>query len=728
MLDQIPPEIISQIAFHLVISPSLPSSSSSTSFPLTSIPPLNLLLASRNIHDAIAPSNNPRLYGRLFRALFDTDAAERRMRLVPSSSLVTLPVANLPDADQDEDHLISGGPLSVGNQIQIRTQSQAVQRRKKKKTKYGSNSEGGLQVQIRAQDLTSELRRRIRTLARLRDMIQRRDISELKDDDLWTVYFMLIENDGKNTEYLVGPKAIAHLPTFLDLYHEQHLLSAAVEPGYPSETVGRSLAMWIAWLVGGAGPADETPEQREERMFVLRPYVFAAQQYQLYFAPWVLPDLPLQAPIEESDSSNPFIADLSPKSRLITVQHYGRDLEICPPFLAHAAILRFFYRRPGDDLDDEIMDVAPPILSMLQNQGQGFDFTNGVRVNDLMDGMIPGTQGLLPSRPSTRPPTRPASPSSTQHFLLSNSAIHDRDYQRLRRCYDPSITKGLRPPAWRGSWDGCWEGTFSFFDFDAFREMLAGHARALYEGPYGEQAQVWRLKETYVRRKGWTRPINLDEESESESGSEDEDEGEDAGQVEIDGEMEDGDLAKSNSDMQVDEATYLAYTRLPPRRRARLRRGKSKSGLPLSGPMVNAGFPPSEPPNTYANLASAAAEAETLAETIKQQIDAIEGYEVVPEDELDEMLSLEDGGEEAGLEMLLTGTGHSAWGKFILKGRVRGWDGMASLVKEYAPDSRGKWIYRGYVLAGDIFVGRWRDTYTPETFVGYEGTFILNRR
>lgn len=44
------------------------------------------------------------------------------------------------------------------------------------------------------------------------------------------------------------------------------------------------------------------------------------------------------------------------------------------------------------------------------------------------------------------------------------------------------------------------------------------------------------------------------------------------------------------------------------------------------------------------------------------------------------------------------------------------------------PDSRGKWIYRGYVTAGDVLVGRWRDTFTPEEFIGYEGTFFLNRR
>jgi len=55
--------------------------------------------------------------------------------------------------------------------------------------------------------------------------------------------------------------------------------------------------------------------------------------------------------------------------------------------------------------------------------------------------------------------------------------------------------------------------------------------------------------------------------------------------------------------------------------------------------------------------------------------------------------------------------GHSAWGQFNLKGRVRAWDGMFTIIKEYTPDSRGRWIYRGYRI-GDSLVGRWRDTHT----------------
>nr|XP_019008842.1 uncharacterized protein I206_06526 [Kwoniella pini CBS 10737]OCF47623.1 hypothetical protein I206_06526 [Kwoniella pini CBS 10737] len=649
MLDQIPSEIISQISFHL----SLSSYNSNSFNKFEDIPPINLLLSCKTINEAINPNSNSRLYGKLFKLLFDINAPERRFR----------------------------------DSSQISNDKKVKKLRPRKRRKVNEDDK------LKAKELTKELKKRIRCLLRLREMINSKDVSDIEDNDLWTIYFMLIENDGKNLVHLIGPQATVHLPALLELYHEQHFLAAAVEPGYPAETVGRSLAMWIAWLVGGSGPPDETPEQREERMFVLRPYVFAAQQYHLYFAPWTLPDLPLTKPLPPSDSSNPFVADLTPRSRSVTVEHFGRQLSVCPPFLAHAAILRFFYRKPGEDFDgdsdNELDMVTPPFMTMHTAQ---------------VDGIMPGTEGIVPSNSTSRAPTRPGSPvpiEKQQQYLLGNSKIHDLDFARLKACHDPLSSKGLKSPKWKGSWDGCWEGTFSFFDFDAFREMLAGHARALYEGPYGEQAQVWRMKETYVRKIGWVKkpdsPYSPHQSSDDDYYTDNE---EKENKEEEEGEEE-------------EEEEII----------------KDKEGLPLNGPKVNAGFPLSEPPNTFANLASEIAEAETLKQTIKQQIQAIKGYEIVPLEELDEMLNLSDEDqEESGLEMLLSGTGHSAWGKFILKGRVRSWDGMASLVKEYAPDSRGKWIYRGYVLAGDIFVGRWRDTYTPENFVGYEGTFFLNRR
>ena len=66
----------------------------------------------------------------------------------------------------------------------------------------------------------------------------------------------------------------------------------------------------------------------------------------------------------------------------------------------------------------------------------------------------------------------------------------------------------------------------------------------------------------------------------------------------------------------------------------------------------------------------------------------------------------------------------------MLKGRVRAYDGLFSITKEYESDSigresRGRWLYRGYNVGGNL-VGRWRDTHTPQDLNGYEGTFLVS--
>ncbi|KAK4685588.1 hypothetical protein P7C73_g4567, partial [Tremellales sp. Uapishka_1] len=585
MLETIPPEVLSHIALHLVIA--------------TKTPPTDLLCVSKTIHAILSPSANPRLYARVFRHHFDVAAAERRL-----------------------------GDLT-------------------------------------ARELTVELRRRVTSLDRLKRLVSERNVGTVSEGDLWVVFLMLIEN-GESLRRGKGADVRweKHSPSARDRHPAVLCAVPRTEPagrghrGRVSERDGPAGAGNVdrrsrADEEAVAGKQHETAEERDERLFVLRPYVFAAQQYELYFAPWTLPDLPLVLTtprIETADEvDNPFLADLAPRSRLVSLQVYGRQIAMAPPMLSHAAILSFFIKTA------HVSETSPAVA-------------------------------LLP--PTGGPPTTPPADvdeddnelTKTHKMDITDSRFHDRDFERMRACYDPSLCRGMKPAAWRKSWDGYWEGNFSFFDYDAFREMLAGHMSALYEGPFGEQAQVWKLKETYVRKKkpkAATTPL-------------------------------------LTPDSETDVPSLVPQP--------------EPKGLPLTGPSTNAGFPTDQLPAPSAGMPSAAAEAATMRETIRQQVDSIEGYEIVPEDELDDELNERDGGEKAGLEMLLTGTGHSAWGRFILKGRVRTWDGMASLVKEYAPVSRGKWIYRGYVLSNDIFVGRWRDTFTPEAYVGYEGTFILNRR
>ena len=409
--------------------------------------------------------------------------------------------------------------------------------------------------------------------------------------------------DGKNMEHLQTPDSFVDLLSFVQLYHEQHLLEAAVEPGYLKETNSRSLIMWIAWLLTGHGGStlqillnsgghDETDSQRDERLFVLRPYVFASHQYELSFAPWTIPQIPLIDFAPHHHSTNPFIADLNPKSRCNKIAYYGRTLEISYPMLTLAAILRFFTK-------SAVASTAPTARF-----------------------------AALGGSPDQSPVDNVEEYDSPSLDLISDSHNHDRDFERLRSCYDPFTCKGMGPASWRNAWDGCWEGTFAFYDFDAFREMLAGSAEALFRGQFGEQHQVWRLKETWIVRKDWAEKL----------------------------------FAQNDDDVKQDVE------------------GKQR-GLPLTGPATNAGFPTDIPSSTEAGLDTPTAESITMNKMITQQIEAIEGYTVCPEEHLDEILG---SGKDVGLEMLLNGVGHSAWGRFTLKGRVRAWDGMATLVKEYA--------------------------------------------
>jgi hypothetical protein len=70
-------------------------------------------------------------------------------------------------------------------------------------------------------------------------------------------------------------------------------------------------------------------------------------------------------------------------------------------------------------------------------------------------------------------------------------------------------------------------------------------------------------------------------------------------------------------------------------------------------------------------------------------------------------------------ELMITGHGRSAWGEFSINGRVRSWDGLMTIVVNY-PDYHptGKWSFRGYVHAGDVISGRWRETLTNENMRG----------
>ena len=266
----------------------------------------------------------------------------------------------------------------------------------------------------------------------------------------------------------------------MQLFYRHSLLSEALRPGWPRESIGGALGLWAGWL-GAEDLSLESPEESDERFFVLKPYVFGAHKFDAYFQPWTIRHLPLSPAARETfcpprlaSDAETFRADLRTRERAHTIVHMGRRIAMAPPILAHAAIFSFFYRVEQDPAAAVDVAAATPL---------------GAPAAAAVEGVAQGRGGA----PRTVPPDL-------------ESRIHDADFVRLASVVNPyTRPSGLAPKCSRGMFAGAWEGRFSFFDFDSYREMLGGRLKSLYEGPFGDQPQVWRLDERVVRvRRGNT--------------------------------------------------------------------------------------------------------------------------------------------------------------------------------------------------------------------------------
>jgi hypothetical protein len=111
-----------------------------------------------------------------------------------------------------------------------------------------------------------------------------------------------------------------------------------------------------------------------------------------------------------------------------------------------------------------------------------------------------GRMGFKPgSSTFTRAPADAGSPGLYSTTRIMPSIYHDREWQRNSVCQDPHTSPGLTALAFRGELEGYWRGKFLFYDFDMYRQILAGHIRGVYTGTFAEQAIEMDIKETVVR-------------------------------------------------------------------------------------------------------------------------------------------------------------------------------------------------------------------------------------
>lgn len=480
--------------------------------------------------------------------------------------------------------------------------------------------------------------------------------------DLWLIYFMVLENDGQNWIQLIQA---ANVTGFLLNYFHYEINPSATAPGYPIERPEIAVALKLCHLfldLQDSNPSVSdywtSEEGIETYLFVLKPFTLASHQYDVAYAPWSIRELPIDLSSEqvlqalshklthrekltltpiiwESSSDNPQnplihnhedqVLDhlgagplipinpnepsLSiPSSKYCELTYMGKPIKILPPLHSHVALLGFFWCN--------IRNAGPPEMQ-------------AAVVDDQLDFFLRMMKRLIK--------------------LTSNE--YDKEFIRLTSCLDPFQSQGLRFDSYQSCFEGGWDGQFGFFDLSSYRQMLFGRMESVYQGRYGHQNQVFKVREFIVRLSDG-QPVRFMEGTRERALKSNEEGGRKHERVE----------RRTNEEPTENEIEHLI---------------EMKYLLDPSTPV--------EP---------------TLV-----SYDPSERY-----------------------ELQIHGDGHSSWGHFQVKGRVRAWDGMLTFLKIYDAGRHGRWLYRGYHAPGDMIVGRWRDTLTSAAVDGYEGTFVMFKR
>ncbi|QRV85400.1 mitochondrial 2-oxodicarboxylate carrier [Ceratobasidium sp. AG-Ba] len=551
-----------------------------------------------------------------------------------------------------------------------------------------------------------ELRRRFLALQRIRRVASAGQMSVCSEEDeradFWTAYLMFLESDGKNYEQLVH---WARLTGYVRIFVRDQLMPSQ-RPGFPLESTLRSLGLWLMWFLTEihAVVAEMSPDVAQMHA-MLRPWVFASFKYDTLFAPYTYyhlpaPPSPAIPPVQLDNDpmmlTPQYFADLKLRDRTETVTHMGRQIQIAPPPASLAAIMAFMVR-----LERNGPIPAQPHQPQPHQPGP-FAST------------IPNHPGLT-IYPRTRYPAFQG-PGSTEFDGRPNvhgSAQWDSEWLRVATCGNPhapvypplSDLPKFRP----GDLAGVWEGRFVFITFDAFHEMLAGSVQAAQTGVLAQQPQVWRIREHHC----------IDRYRRVASGSASRD-------------------AVHNEILPIG-GSLDAY--IPPDAEFIQHGEPLPDGIPISGTSTRAlevRIPDPGTSNGYKSYRYITRDGSDHSTDVR-------GFVPIPSHYLGMSSEVHGsavqypcqlhGGDDEWVETItdtiITGEGHSSWGQFHLRGRIRHWDGMITLVKDYAgPNNqgRGRWLYKGYIVAGSNWVGRWRETFTAEHLAGYEGVFSVSRR
>ncbi|WVF67099.1 hypothetical protein IAT40_001844 [Kwoniella sp. CBS 6097] len=405
-LAALPRELLAHIAYNVVVDED-----GNVGHPSAL---LSLYLTSKNIYDAVCFDNNPQLYHSLFCATFDTAALNRRYQWMKAN------IAKAPGGAAKKTFDLFADPRSWAFDYRTRW----------------------------------EMSSRLRQVGKVVTI----DVSGVCDRDafvadLWNIWFLLTENDGKNIAWI---NRNFDLRACLTAYYRDNLLKESLVPGYPRETGDKALAAWCSLFAGMDDIGEDTPSDVDEKIFMLRPYVFACAKYDVTYAPWHHRQLPFCPP-----NCTEHEPDVSIRSKAMTYKRFGYTWKRSPPHF--------------------ILGIFLVFLRLLERQPERVGLKSGSSTFSQTHFHAAGSLGLF-----------------TKNRMVP-SIEHDREWQRNSMCQDPHTSHGLPPLAFRGLIEGFWRGKFLFYDFELYRQILAGNMRGVYTGTFAEQAVEVELKETVIK-------------------------------------------------------------------------------------------------------------------------------------------------------------------------------------------------------------------------------------
>ncbi|GJJ13415.1 hypothetical protein Clacol_007669 [Clathrus columnatus] len=705
MLTTLPYTILEHIAFYLSVIPSTSClSHSPTPTPPSNLPPL--LLSNKVIYQTLNIRATPHLYSRIFQATFDSRAIRRRRK-------------------NDNVHVAELAHELKRRWIVIKR----FWRRVVKRTGHSHQwiEESGCQHMDNGDEEVID------------------DNEELLRTDLWTVFTMFLENDGRNAAILVR---YAHIDAFAlqcllpgGLLHHR---AVDFNGGWTIESEVNALLGWIFWFTDFDRVPNESIEQRDEIIEALSPLYVGSFKYAFPHAPisfFYDPLHPTHRRAARRVQTNTAPAYTIPAAQNPSI-HPLLTSPIHPPCLVPLSSSSSSFPPPLLTLARPL-PIPPTILSYVSRQEHQF-----LRWPREPSGVPRGSRA-----PATREEARRtgwAGPTGEDYLWFlgvrtkrvelnlednmdpyedearSLSKRWDIDWARLLVCFDPFGESHIPRPRFQsrirvyepGLLDGLWDGKWLMTPPDIFHELLHSTEQGIplpsgFRPPHIQTPMSFRLKEhhSFTCNPDYNLPYD--------------DTGPGALRAWIPENvrfLQDGDQLNIYENTGSRSRLIGTYETFSPFISHRERRQKARATRATRSRWVKerSGGRRRTTHNTL-----------TMSESDDSM--STDHEYMYNEDDTED----DDGDNDESLfgngvwDIIITAETEppfaEAWGALSFRGRVRPWDGLVVLERMPA-NGTGRWIFRGYLHGGVNLVGRWRETSTQFDAPGWEGAWVMGRR